>query len=181
MIRKEQQPEPQEGDSAMGATANSCEGGRTSSPERDRGELRGGNQAPLCRELAVGQLSELRDSLELSQQGPIPRDLTCLIRLFKRVFTLWLFWVLVVTYGLQSTQSKYAALVASMRGGISVLDQESNRVPCTGRRILNPWTTGKSLIQRLGFIDFCQGTRVVWPTQWLHAQIWELVRIIWRT
>lgn len=105
----------------------------------------------LCRELAVGQLSELRDSLELSQQGPIPRDLTCLIRLFKRVFTLWLFWVLVVTYGLQSTQSKYAALVASMRGGISVLDQESNRVPCTGRRILNHWTTGKSLIQRLEF------------------------------
>ena len=119
----------------------------------------------LCRELAVGQLSELRDSLELSQQGPIPRDLTCLIRLFKRVFTLWLFWVLVVTYGLQSTQSKYAALVASMRGGISVLDQESNRVPCTGRRILNHWTTGKSLIQLLDFIDFCQVIHDVWPTR----------------
>ena len=127
--------------------------------------MRGENQAPLCRELAVGQLSELRDSLELSQQGPIPRDLTCLIRLFKRVFTLWLFWVLVVTYGLQSTQSKYAALVASMRGGISVLDQESNRVPCTGRRILNHWTTGKSLIQLLDFIDFCQVIHDVWPTR----------------
>ena len=44
MIRKEQQSEPQEGDRAMGATANNCERGGTSPPERDRGELRGESQ-----------------------------------------------------------------------------------------------------------------------------------------
>ena len=105
MISKKQQPEPQEGDSDLGTIANNCEGGGTSPREGDREELRGENQAPPCRELAVGQLSELRDSLELSQQGPIPRDLTCLIQLFKNVFTFWLFQVLVVTHRLQSTQT----------------------------------------------------------------------------
>ena len=52
-----------------------------------------------------------------------------------------------------------------MHGGILVLHQESNRVPCTGRHILNHWTTGKSLIQLLDFIDFCQVIHDVWPTR----------------
>ena len=52
-----------------------------------------------------------------------------------------------------------------MHGGILVLHQESNCVPCTGRRILNHWTTEKSLSQHLDFIDFCQVIHVVWPTQ----------------
>ena len=43
-IRFRQQTEPQEGDRAMGATANNCERGGTSPPERDRGELRGESQ-----------------------------------------------------------------------------------------------------------------------------------------
>ena len=65
MISKKQQPEPQKGDSARGATACSCEGRGTSPPERQRGELRGRARLTLCMDLAVGQLSELRDSLEL--------------------------------------------------------------------------------------------------------------------
>ena len=36
VISKKQQPEPQEGDSALGATANSCQMGGTSPPQRDR-------------------------------------------------------------------------------------------------------------------------------------------------
>ena len=68
MISKKQQPEPQEGDSVMGAIANNFEGGGTSPPERDR-EVSWGERIrlTLCRELAVGQLSKLRDSLERSQ------------------------------------------------------------------------------------------------------------------
>ena len=63
MIRKEQQPERQEGDSAMGATANRCQMGGICPLERD-GEVSWGEKArlTLCRELAVSQLSELRDS-----------------------------------------------------------------------------------------------------------------------
>ena len=88
MISKKQQPEPQKGDSALGATACSCEGGGTSPPERERGELRGESQAHAVRGTgsAVGQLSELVESLELSQKGSIPSDLTCLIHLFLKVF-----------------------------------------------------------------------------------------------
>ena len=63
------------------------------------------------------------------------------------------------------TQAPEPLRLTPMHGGILVLDQESNCVPCTGRWILNHWTTGKTLIQLLDFMDFCQVTRVVWPTQ----------------
>ena len=36
VISKKQHSEPQEGDSAVGTTANNCEGGGTSPPETDR-------------------------------------------------------------------------------------------------------------------------------------------------
>ena len=49
---------------------------------------------------------------ELTLQGPIPGELTCLIQLFKNVSTFWLYRVLVVTHRLQSTD-----LVASLHLG----------------------------------------------------------------
>ena len=86
MIRKEQQPEPQEGDSAMGATANSCEGGRTSSPERDRGELTRESQAHTVQGTRCWPVIRAEGLFRALTKGLIPRDLICLIQLPTPVF-----------------------------------------------------------------------------------------------
>ena len=79
MIRKEQQPEPQEGDSAMGATACSCEGGRASPPERQGGELKGESQTHAVQGTRCRPGIRAEGLFRALTKGLIPRDLICLI------------------------------------------------------------------------------------------------------
>ena len=86
MIRKEQQPEPQEGDSAMGATACSCEGGRASPPERQGGELKGQSQTHAVQGTRCRPGIRAEGLFRALTKGLIPRDLICLIQLPTPVF-----------------------------------------------------------------------------------------------
>ena len=86
VIRKEQQPEPQEGDSAMGATACSCEGGRASPPERQGGELKGESQTHAVQGTRCRPGIRAEGLFRALTKGLIPRDLICLIQLPTPVF-----------------------------------------------------------------------------------------------